>query len=91
MKTDWLQVRYEQLVTEPEETLKTVCVFLGVNFEHEMLRYRGKTYFGVGGNRMLEGEDERIFLDETWKQELSPRYRVAFTLMGGWLNRMYGY
>ena len=90
-QTSWLQLHYEELASRPEETLKTVCGFLGVSFEREMLAYRGKAYFGVGGNRMRESGDESVFLDETWKQELSYRYRIAFTLLGGWLNRLYGY
>jgi hypothetical protein len=90
-QTSWLQLRYEELASRPEETLKTVCGFVGVNFEREMLAYRGKPYFGVGGNRMRESEDERIFLDEKWKRELSYKYRIAFSLLGGWLNRLYGY
>jgi len=90
-KANWLQVRYEELVTRPEETLNSICVFLGISFERAMLAYRGKPYFGVGGNRMVEGEEERIFLDERWKQTLSYKHRLAFALTGGWLNRLYGY
>lgn len=90
-KNSWLQLRYEDLATRPEETLKAVCAFVGVRFEEAMIAYRGECYFGIGGNRMRESGDERIFLDEQWKQELAYRYRLAFTLVGGWLNRLYGY
>jgi hypothetical protein len=56
-----------------------------------MVAYRGKPYLGIGGNRMRNREDERIFLDEQWKRELSQKYRIAFNVLGGWLNRFYGY
>ncbi len=90
-KTDWLLVRYEELATRPEDTLKTICAFLGVNFESEMLVYRNQPYFGIGGNRMREREDEHIILDEGWRQELHRKHRLAFALIAGWLNRSYGY
>jgi Sulfotransferase family len=90
-QSSWLQLRYEELASKPEETLKAVCSFVGVNFEPEMLAYRGKPYFGVGGNRMRDNGDECIFLDDEWQRELSYKHRIAFILIGGWLNRLYGY
>jgi hypothetical protein len=89
--TEWLQLHYEDLVTRPQQTLRTVCGFVDVGFEAEMLAYRGKPYFGIGGNRMRDGRDERIVLDEKWKEELSWKYRLAFTISCGWLNKLYGY
>ncbi|MPZ76997.1 MAG: hypothetical protein GEU77_10770 [Deltaproteobacteria bacterium] len=90
-RTTWLNLRYEDLAASPVETLKIVCAFLDVNFEPEMLAYRGKPYLGFGGNQMREREQEAIFLDEEWKRELSYKHRIAFTLLAGWLNRLYGY
>jgi hypothetical protein len=91
-KRDWLQIRYEDLATKPEETLRKICVFLGIDFEPAMLAYRSHPYFGIGGNPLVsrrEGED--IALDERWKLELRLSYRLIFELTGGWLNRWYGY
>jgi Sulfotransferase family len=87
----WLQIRYEDLANRPVETLKTVCAFLDVSFDPEMLAYRGKPYLGFGGNQMREREDAAIVLDEQWKRELSYKHRMAFNLLAGWLNRLYGY
>ena len=36
---DYTMVQYEDLVTHPEETLKSVCAFLGEDFEPRMLKY----------------------------------------------------
>jgi hypothetical protein len=33
----FLIVRYEDLLVEPEATLKTICTFIGEEFEHDML------------------------------------------------------
>jgi hypothetical protein len=91
-KSHWLQLRYEDLATKPEETLRKICVFLGLDFEHEMLAYRSHPYFGIGGNPLVSrGEGEDISLDERWKLELRLSYRLIFELTGGWLNRWYGY
>lgn len=37
-----LRVKYEELVTEPENTLKSICLFLGLAFEVRMLEYYKK-------------------------------------------------
>ncbi|HDH08777.1 MAG TPA: sulfotransferase [Gammaproteobacteria bacterium] len=38
-------VHYEQLVTEPEQTVRNLCQQLGLQFETEMLNYGGKVKF----------------------------------------------
>ncbi|RLC81454.1 MAG: hypothetical protein DRI61_03885 [Chloroflexi bacterium] len=88
---DWLRVRYERLCTDPEGTLKEICSFVRIEFEPQMLAYRSHPYFGIGGNRMREGSDERIYLDEAWKQQLSLKHRLTFALTVGWVNKIYGY
>lgn len=37
-----LEVRYERLVTEPEETLRTICDHIGLPYDAEMLDYAGQ-------------------------------------------------
>lgn len=90
-KSDWLQIRYEELAAQPEITLRRICAFLQVDFEPQMLAYRQHVDVGIGGNRMRARQDERIFLDERWKSELSRANRVRFALIGGLINRLYGY
>jgi Sulfotransferase family len=91
-KENWLQIKYEDLATKPDEILKRICRFLGVSFESGMLRYRSHPYFGIGGNpNVKDTNEEAILLDERWRQELSWGHRLAFALMAGWLNKLYGY
>lgn len=90
-RSDWLQVKYEDLATEPIPILKGICHFLGVGFEPEMLQYRRALYVGLGGNRMAGYKDESISLEEGWKFELAVSHRLYFALLGGWLNKLYGY
>lgn len=89
--SEWLEVRYEELASEPEATLRDVCRFLDVDYEPEMLRFRRRPWFGILGNRMQLGTSEAIKLDEKWKRDLAPRDRMLFDLIGGPLNRIYGY
>lgn len=89
--SDWLRVRYEELATKPSATLQCICAFLQVNFEPDVLAYRQHPDVGIGGNRMRIRREERIFLDERWKRELSHSDRIKFALLGGWLNKIYGY
>ena len=39
----YLEVRYEQLVAQPETTLRSICDFLGLPFHHAMLQYYERT------------------------------------------------
>jgi len=88
---NWLQVRYEELATRPEETLKRICAFLGIYFVPKMLAYKSHAYIGLAGNRLRHREEERIFLDQCWHKELRFKHRLAFALSAGWLNKLYGY
>lgn len=90
-RTNGLRVRYEDLAAEPERGLRRICAFLGRAYQPSMLDYREGQHVGIGGNRMRKRSDERIYLDEKWKRELSRRDRVKFALLGGWLNTCYGY
>ena len=90
-KDAWLQLHYEQLATNPERTLREICDFLDLEFEDEMLSYRKHHYVGIGGNRMQKQNTESIELDESWKTELSYWNSIKFNLLGGWLNKYYGY
>ena len=87
----WLDLRYEDLTTNPELILAKVCSFLGLEFEPAMLRYREQPNLGLGGNRMAAGTGQTIQLDERWKTELGARRRLVFGLLFGWLNRLLGY
>jgi hypothetical protein len=88
---EWLTVRYEELVTQPEQTLRTICTFLGAEYQPEMLRYRRNPWVGILGNRMAQRADETIKLDEKWKRDLAPKRQLLFDALGGPLNRYFGY
>lgn len=90
-RSAWLDLRYEELSTAPEQSLARVCRFLGLDYEPAMLEYRTQANLGLGGNRMAGGSDQGIRLDERWKTELKTGQRLLFALLFGWLNRLLGY
>jgi hypothetical protein len=88
----WLQVRYENLATRPVQELTRICDFLEITYEPTMLGFQDAYYAGIDGNyKVLTQPDSRIALDERWRDEFPPQYRVLFALLGGWLNVIYGY
>ncbi|MCP4202448.1 MAG: sulfotransferase [bacterium] len=90
-KSEWLDLRYEDLARDPATALASVCSLLDLDFEPAMLRYREHPNLGLGGNRMATGSDQGIQLDERWRTELTLPRRLAFGLLFGWLNRLLGY
>jgi Sulfotransferase family len=89
---DWLEIRYEELATNPETVVRAICAFLGVEYEPQMLHYRNHAYYGLEGSpTFLKRTDEGIELDERWRSQFSLGHRLTFALLGGWLNRLYGY
>lgn len=70
-------VRYEDLVAQPESTLRALCEFLGESFEPQMLRFherpdaeRGFRSDEVWKQNTLHGVD--VGRAEQWRRDLSP-------------------
>jgi hypothetical protein len=58
-----IEVRYEQLVRDPERELSRVCAFLGVAYDAAMLEYPKRTRYAEPDPRIAE----------RWREELSAR------------------
>lgn len=68
---DGISLRYEDLCARPEEAVRGVCEFLGVNWEPPMMLYGKKTHHNVRGNPMrFRSRGSAIKLDESWKDVL---------------------
>lgn len=92
-RVPWLRVRYEDLATQPESYVRRICAFLDLPFEPEMLvGFSRRTYAGMMGNLGTRAlRQDVIALDERWRSELWWGHRAVFAVLGGWLNRLYGY
>lgn len=85
------RVRYEELASSPESTIRDVCSFLGLKFEESMLHFREDRH-NLGGNPMRFRDTERtIRLDEAWRKELSESDLLTFDKIAGSLNERLGY
>lgn len=87
----WLTVRYEDMATDLDATLRRICAFAGIEFEPEMLRPDTAQFNGLGGNRLRKRPVERITLDTAWTTEM-PKPVQAFTaLTVAGFNGRHGY
>ena len=88
----FLEVRYENLVSEPAETLKKVCKFIGVEYKASMLDFwKSPTTIEHKYNEYHRNLSKPVFTDSIgkWTERLSPdeqQYVLAKT--SGLLQRL---
>jgi hypothetical protein len=91
-------VRYEDLVQDPADTLRRLGQFCGFDPEGIVGRIVRDEAFAVehvvGGNRVRLQQRVRLWRRGDAPPQasgLKPRQKLVFWLLGGWLNRLYGY
>jgi len=88
-KLKYIFVRYEDLATQPEQTIKHIVNSLGFDFEPGMLNFRKGEHHQAGGNRMRFSKTSEIRPDTAWRTAMPLYARFAFNLLFGWLNLYY--
>ena len=74
-----IRVSYEQLVREPEHTLKQICVFLDIDYSPEMITGRGlKVPEYTSTQHALVGQKPDINRIDSWETRLTPRQIEIF-------------
>jgi len=85
-----MYLRYEDLCKGPEETLRNICKFLGIDSRNIVLDFRARTQHVLGNDmRLKSGTDIR--LDERWRTGLTQEDQGIFEEVAGEMNRKYGY
>jgi hypothetical protein len=89
------EVRYEDLVMEPEAELRRICAFIGLEWDPAMLAYHQQVSKSVPDEKrhiwpLLDKPPQRDNLDR-WKREMSSGMRVAFEKRAGPMLREMGY
>jgi len=85
-------VRYEDLISRPEETVRDICEFIGAEFEPAMMGFHETSSRYIGDHH-----SELIFkpIDDSnmakWKRKLTRKEVDAFTIFGSRGLRKYGY
>lgn len=84
-----LRVRYEDFCRNPDEELRRVLHFVGVDPDEWAADSDRPVH--ILGNRMRMQPIGEIKLDEKWKRELTAEQLREFERLGGRANRWYGY
>lgn len=88
--SQWMCLQYEQLCRHPEETLRSVCKFLGMDTHRVVLDFRLRQQHVLGNDMRLNSSAD-IRLDERWRTGLSTQDLATFEEVAGDLNQKYGY
>jgi hypothetical protein len=86
----YLELRYEDLVSEPEAKLREICAFLGLPFEHAMLDY----HRGLSPERLLDHPklaEPPSPGRSCWRAQLKPREVEQFEGVAGDVLAALGY
>ncbi len=89
------EIRYEDLVRDPEAVLAELCPFVGLPFDHRMLRYHERADRLVPGLSHQE-HHRNLYRPPTaglrdWRRQLSPRDVAVFETFAGELLDELGY
>jgi hypothetical protein len=85
-----MRLRYEDLATQPEESLARVLAFLNLPEEGACFDFRAREHH-IFGNPMRLQDSAEITLDEAWRAELGADDLAAFDRVAGEMNRRFGY
>jgi hypothetical protein len=89
-RSQWTEVRYEELCANPEDTLRRLNRFLGLDADNIVMDFRAQQPHVIG-NGMRFDTTTSIRLDERWKTHLPPADLATFERIAGDMNRRYGY
>jgi Sulfotransferase family len=88
--TRYLEARYEELVSDPASTVRSICAFAGIPFESAMLDYHGVVDVAAKPHqqRLLEPPTTGV---RDWRSELEPEDARSFEATAGGLLAELGY
>ena len=90
----YLEVRYEELVTDPEAVARVLCDFLGIGYDPSMLEYSEKARDAVlpKAARYNPHVTERpIAATRSWKDDMPPAQVEVFEAIAGDVLEQAGY
>ena len=89
-KSQWIEVRYEELCRDTENALARLFEFLGLDPDTRARDFRSVESHIVGNGMRLD-TTSRISLDERWRTVLTEEELHIFNREAGEMNRRYGY
>ncbi len=88
--SQWIEVRYEELCKDTENTLGRLFEFLGIDPDKRAREFRTVEHHVVGNGMRLDPTSQ-ISLDERWRSVLTEEELCVFDREAGKMNRRYGY
>jgi hypothetical protein len=89
-KSRWIEVCYENLCRDTENTLKRIFEFLDLDPQKRLKDFRSVEHHIVGNGMRLD-TTPNIQLDERWRSVLTENDLHIFNRVTGKMNRKYGY
>lgn len=89
-KSQWIEIHYEELCKDMENTLSRLFEFLGLDPKKRTRDFRAVEYHVVGNGMRLDTTSE-IRLDERWRESLTDQDLRVFDDVAGEMNKRYGY
>lgn len=95
LKQDFIRIRYEDLVENPELILKKINTFTGIDYRSANKHIQEERELSLGhvvaGNRMRMKSKLQLKPDYDWKRFLPKKDEKIFWLIAGLLAARYGY
>ena len=76
-----LRLRYESLLTAPEEALQRVMRGLGLTFQEAQLNWVKAERHGLPNSRAGRPGDDEILLNDAWRENMGMRQRAFITIL----------
>jgi hypothetical protein len=89
-KSRWIEVRYEDICKDTENTLRRLFEFLSLDPDRRAQDFRTVEHH-ILGNGMRLDTTSRISLDQRWKSVLTEEELHSFDRVAGEMNRRYEY
>jgi hypothetical protein len=86
-----MQLKYEDVAGDPTRAGEALCRFVGLEFQHSMLKLDSVVRHMVNGNATRFAPGKGIALDERWRRDLQPGELAYFDGRGGRMNASLGY
>jgi hypothetical protein len=77
-----IEVRYDDLVNDPNNTLARVMEGIGLNYDPDQLNWAGRTRHNCNGNRKVRySENSTIRMDSDWRKGLTRSQKFGVSLL----------
>jgi hypothetical protein len=89
-KLRWIEIRYEDLCEDTDNTLWRLFEFLDLDPQKRIKDFRSVEQHVIGNGMRLD-TTSKILVDERWRSVLTEDELRVFDSMAGKMNRRYGY